>query len=95
MSPRSTPNRLLAVDAAFVDLFQIDFNTNRNDGSVELQIRDDDQGGVIFRFEERATAERFCERLTATVERWFAPETPSIVDRIAARLSRLRNEWWI
>ena len=86
MSKRAKPNRQLAVDPAFADMFRIDFHATKK-GGVDLNIRDDSQGGVIFRFQERVTAERFCDYLIDRVEREFAPETPGIWARLKAALS--------
>jgi hypothetical protein len=74
--------RHLKVDPAFVDLMQIEFrNTSRG---ITLLIQDEDQGGVEFAFPFETTAERFGDRLTAAFARRFAPEPPSLWQKLLA-----------
>jgi len=84
---RSKPNRILKVDPAFVDLFEVEFHRKRRSTELTFKIRDPKQGGVLIQFPEAHTAERFCDRITGACAREFRPiARQSFVSMIL--------EWW-
>ena len=85
---RAKPNRILTVKPGRVEWFEVQLLTGTS--WFYLKIRDDDQGGVVFRFPTYAVAEAFCDRLVAHIVAETAPPCPpSLWSRFTAWLKGL------